>query len=264
MRALELLDVQKHYLIDGNLELVKRGLKMATCLETFAIKVEGGVEQEGPLDDVLTVSSRSRRSYHKYNRTVDADIAPTSQIVPTLRHLSMQADLLSLNFFAISRTSELQSILIGFATRLPVLFHGREALETLWSEAQAETIYSRARQQAQFVFAEGTTFEGSVTHRMTLNSTMISINGAANARSSPAPSMVFNQPLMLSSSSPRPGPFLTTNDMEGSSLSSIPQLGLESWLVRELGNPNSAISKASLTGDDAMAVYASYTHHPPV
>ena len=76
MRALELLDVQKQYLIGGNLELVKRGLKMATSLETFAIKVEGGVGQEGPLDDVLTVSSRSRRSYFEIDRDVDAYTTP--------------------------------------------------------------------------------------------------------------------------------------------------------------------------------------------
>jgi hypothetical protein len=183
--------------------------------------------------------------------------------MPTLRHLSVQADLLSLKFFATARTSSLQSILIGLATRPPVLFHGREALDTLWSEAQAEDIYSRARRQAQFVFAEGTTFHGSVTHFMILNSPTISTNRALSAGAGPPlhSSRIYHQPLMLGSSSPQPGPSLTSSE---TSSSSQPQFGLESWLVRELSNPNSAISRVSLAGGDALAVYTSYTHHTPI
>jgi hypothetical protein len=59
MRALELLDVQKHFVLGDNLELLKRGLKMANRIEIFAMKVEGGVQQEGPMDDALEVSQRS-------------------------------------------------------------------------------------------------------------------------------------------------------------------------------------------------------------
>lgn len=56
MRALELMDVQKHFVTGDTLELLKSGLRMANGIEIFAMKVEGGVEQEGPLDDALSVS----------------------------------------------------------------------------------------------------------------------------------------------------------------------------------------------------------------
>ena len=186
--------------------------------------------------------------------------------MPTLRHLSVQADLLSMKFFATARTSNLQSILIGLATRPPILFHGKKALDTLWAEAQTEAIYSRVRQQAQNVFAEGTTFQGSVTHRMTLNSTTVSINGESPAgiRSSPASSMMFHQPLLSSSSSAPSEPPLGSPSMGNSPSSSQPNVGLESWLVRELNNSHSALSRVSLAGDDALAVYTSYTHQTPI
>lgn len=188
------------------------------------------------------------------------------QVMPTLRHLSMQADLLSLRFFAAERTPGLQSMLIGMATRPPVLFHGQQALDALWAEGQAEAIYSRARQQAQFVFSEGTTFEGSVTHRMTLNSTTISINrgSSGGARPPSFPGMVNHQSLSLDPSSTSPGSSLAPNGMASSSATSQPQLGLESWLIRELNNPHSPLSRESLTGDDALAVYDSYTHQTPI
>lgn len=50
------MDVQKHFVTGDTLELLKSGLRMANGIEIFAMKVEGGVEQEGPLDDALSVS----------------------------------------------------------------------------------------------------------------------------------------------------------------------------------------------------------------
>ena len=60
MRALELLEVQKHFVMGDNLDLLKRGLRMANNLEIFAMKVEGDVELEGPMDDALSVRPHAR------------------------------------------------------------------------------------------------------------------------------------------------------------------------------------------------------------
>ena len=56
MRALELLDIQKHFIIGHSLNHLKNALKMAVNLEIFAMKVDGAVEQEGVLDDIFQVS----------------------------------------------------------------------------------------------------------------------------------------------------------------------------------------------------------------
>lgn len=56
MRALELLDMQKHFIVGNSLNHLKSALKLAVNLENFAMKVDGVVEQEGVLDDILQVS----------------------------------------------------------------------------------------------------------------------------------------------------------------------------------------------------------------
>jgi hypothetical protein len=56
MRALELLDVQKHFILGDNLQVLKGGLRIADNLEIFAMKVDGTVEEEGVMDDAFEVS----------------------------------------------------------------------------------------------------------------------------------------------------------------------------------------------------------------
>jgi hypothetical protein len=60
LRALELLDIQKHFIIGNSLNHLKNALKLAVNLEIFAMKVDGVVEQEGVLDDILQVNTDCR------------------------------------------------------------------------------------------------------------------------------------------------------------------------------------------------------------
>jgi hypothetical protein len=60
MQALELLDVQKEFVSGENLALIKKGLAHAEGIQAFAMKVDGVVEQEGSMSDVLEVSCSLR------------------------------------------------------------------------------------------------------------------------------------------------------------------------------------------------------------
>jgi hypothetical protein len=187
-----------------------------------------------------------------------------TQLVPNIRHLSLQADLLSIKVFEKPRPSSLQSVMIGFATRSPVLFHGEKALDALWSVAKAELIWGAARRQAQNVYQEGANFAGAIIHRMTLNSTSVSIIGPGSGYGRPYGTgshelLTVGQPSPTSSLLLANEPALSSPES-----SAIPQLGLEAWLNRELSNAKGQLAKEAVHGDEALARYTSYTHHTPI
>jgi hypothetical protein len=168
-----------------------------------------------------------------------------------------------MKMFETTRPRNLQSIMIGLATRPPVLFHGKQALDTLWSVARTETIYKAIRQQARCVFQQGTAFEGSVTHQMRSNSMSISTM---------KPPLIVANHLPLGSSDqgfPTIG-HISSNDYANSfaAVTSanpvMPQLGIEAWLVRELSQPNDPLARVALNGDDALTVYTAYTQLTPI
>jgi len=154
--------------------------------------------------------------------------------------------------------------MIGFATRGPVMFHGKKALDALWSVAKAELIWGAARRQAQNVYQEGANFAGSIIHRMTLNSTSVSIIGPGSGLGQPY-GAGSREALAVGQPSPTSFPDLAHGQGFSSQESSaIPQLGLEVWLNRELSNAKGQLAKHAVHGDEALARYTSYTHHSPI
>lgn len=144
------------------------------------------------------------------------------------------------------------------------MFHGKKALDALWSVAKAELIWGAARRQAQNVYQEGANFAGSIIHRMTLNSTSVSIIGPGSGLGQPY-GAGSREALAVGQPSPTSFPDLAHGQGFSSQESSaIPQLGLEVWLNRELSNAKGQLAKHAVHGDEALARYTSYTHHSPI
>jgi hypothetical protein len=171
--------------------------------------------------------------------------------MPALKHLSLQADLLSLTFFEGERPEKLQSVLFGLASRPVVLFEGKAALDKLWEEGRAENIYLAARK----VFSTETSVFGTLTHSMNVHSPLMHIN---------PPSGSFLQQSSTSSMQMARPTDISGRQLTGTTSSNIPQLGLESWLCREFSRPNSGLSQVAIQGSAALDLYAQHIGEFPI
>lgn len=126
MRTLELLDIPSFIVKRDNIDVLKRGLRLGPSIETFALKVEGKVDNEGAMNEIF-------------------------DILPRVARLQIQADLLSFAFFDNPLPGRLESLLVGLATHPPISFKGRAALEIFWNQGRAE---AALRQQAGYITDE--------------------------------------------------------------------------------------------------------------
>lgn len=212
IRALELLDVQPHMIVGDSLIVMKRTFAFMHTLEMMAMRVDGAVLQEGIFDDILDIR-------------------------PTLKYLQVQADLLSAGFFNRPRARALESLLIGFTSTKPLVFNGKEALDTLWMEAQRYYAFQDARRSI-------TLANTAAANRETDEQGESSSNGASGSSTiNPAAAAINSYPLLHERSA------------------AGPVLGLESWLLHELNLPDSPIAKAAITGDEALALADAWCYH---